>query len=229
MLNPEDVVRHLAKGKAHWQEGYSAHALATTWFKHNGLPPTVRALLDSHDRFRSVELVDAVLERQTDLGDGIRGPSQTDLLAILGLGRELAVAAIEGKVDESFGPLVSNWLSAAKASKSSNAESTRERRLNGLKRLFGVEGREVGALRYQLFHRMASAIHEAKRYRASVALLIVHSFSTKLSGWSDFAAFVEAIDMDVKPSRGRILGPKLIADVETYAAWVKDELPTDLT
>jgi hypothetical protein len=32
---------------------------------------------------------------------------QTDLLAILGLDRNLAVAAVEGKVDESFGPLLS--------------------------------------------------------------------------------------------------------------------------
>jgi hypothetical protein len=52
-------------------------------------------------------LVDAILERKTDLRDGVRGRSQTDLLAILGLDRNLAVAAVEGKVDESFGPLLS--------------------------------------------------------------------------------------------------------------------------
>ena len=109
MLQPGDVVPHLGKGQLHWREGFSAHALATTWFRSNALPAPVRTLLDTHPHFAGAELVDAVLERQTSLEDGIRGHSQTDLLAIIGLGPALAVAAVEGKVEESFGPLIADW------------------------------------------------------------------------------------------------------------------------
>jgi hypothetical protein len=211
------VIPHLGKGQAHWRQGYSAHALATAWFMHNGLPPTVRALLDGHDRFRGAELVDAILERKTDLRDGVRGQSQTDLLAILGLGRNLAAAAVEGKVDESFGPLISEWLTD---------DPQKHSRLGALTKLLGTTGHEIFVLRYQLFHRTVSAIYEAERYRALTALMLVHSFSARRSGWADFTAFVRAIDLteDVKPDE--ILGPKRVRAVELYAAWLADKLPT---
>jgi hypothetical protein len=134
MLAPADVIPHLGRGEAHWRMGYSAHALATTWFRHNGLPPAVSALLDRHDRFRGAELVDAILERKTDLRDGVRGASQTDLLAILGIGPGLAVAAVEGKVGETFGPLVPEWLTD---------NPDKRRRLSALAKALDVAGRDV--------------------------------------------------------------------------------------
>jgi hypothetical protein len=43
---------------------------------------------------------------------------------------------------------------------------------------------------YQLLHRTASAIIEAKRFGATYALMIVHSFSENNTGYFDFGAFV---------------------------------------
>jgi hypothetical protein len=64
------------------------------------------------------------------LRDGVRGPTQTDLLAILGRRDVLLVAAVEGKVDESFGPFVSEWLTDS---------PDRRNRLDMLSGLLGVK------------------------------------------------------------------------------------------
>jgi Domain of unknown function (DUF6946) len=65
--------------------------------------------LRSHPAFQSAELVDAFMERQVDLGSEGR-PSQTDLLAVVGLDEGLAIVAVEGKAGEPFGKFVHEWL-----------------------------------------------------------------------------------------------------------------------
>lgn len=151
----------------------------------------------------------------TDLRDGVRGSSQTDLLAILKVARELTLVAVEGKAEESFGPLVSEWLTA---------DPNRRRRFDRLASLFGVTVSDAFRLRYQLFHRTAAAIYEAERYCANTAMMLVHSFSPKASGWTDFAAFVEAIGLGGSSYAPGVFGPKEIEGIELYAAWVSDEL-----
>jgi hypothetical protein len=149
----------------------------------------------------------------------VRVRTETDLLAILGLADALGVAAVEGKVDESFGPLVSEWLTD---------ETHKRSRLSALTNVLGLAGQDISRLHYQLLHRTASAVYEAQRYRASTALMLVHSFSTKRSGWTDFATFLQAIDLVSSPKPNEILGPKRIGTVEVYAAWLMDNLPAQL-
>jgi hypothetical protein len=93
-----------------------------------------------------------------------------------------------------------------------------------LAKTLGATGHEISMLRYQLFHRTASAIYEAQRYRSTTALMLVHSFSGKRRGWAEFAAFVRAIDLSENPKPGEILGPKHVEAVELYAAWLTDDL-----
>ncbi len=97
MRPPRDVIPHLARGEAHWRPGYSAHAAATSWFDANDLPPPVRTVLETNPKFAGTQLIDAFLERSTDLGDGYR-PSQTDILVLLGLPDEIAFMGVEAKV-----------------------------------------------------------------------------------------------------------------------------------
>jgi hypothetical protein len=215
MKQAEDVVRHLGKKEMHWQEGRSAHALASLWFRHNDFPPRVKAVLQTHPDFQSAELVDAFMERQVDLGSEGR-PSQTDLLAIAGLDpRQLAIIAVEGKAGESFGDLVEQWL---------DGSDGKEARLNSLCALLGLSREAALPLRYQLLHRTASAILEAKRYRASVAALLVHSFSDDQKGFADFRAAIQALGLK-DPSSGFLMGPAMRGGVSLYAGWVKDQAP----
>ncbi len=212
LIEPEDVIRHLGKGVLHWKAGRSAHALATRWHASADIPPVVRQVLDSSEKFAGAKFVDGFLERNVDLPDGGR-PTQTDLMAILRLKDQLAIAAIEGKVDESFGPLVGEWL---------KENPGRKNRLMMLCGMFGLDDCDEG-LRYQLFHRSASAILEAERYHAPTALLLIHSFNPEKAGFTDYAAFLEAIGIARAPVAGRIYGPLKCSEIEFYAGWVADD------
>ena len=108
MREPKDVVRHLAKGIAHWRTGYSAQELAYAWFKaEDDFPPAVRRLLNKCPEYAEATFVDGFFEKLTELDTSVR-PSQTDLLVITSLASELAIIAVEGKVEESFDNLVEN-------------------------------------------------------------------------------------------------------------------------
>lgn len=224
MRRPEDVIPFLGS-PGHWRDGRSAKLVAESWFAAKdrpelyGLPEMVRVTLgrcppDQVSRFAEAELVDAFLERCIELGDGSR-PSQTDVLAILRLPDEIAIMAVEGKVDESFGPLVSEWLrEAAPASK-------KQARLKRLAETLGIDVSVCETLRYQLLHRTASAIYEARRYHAEVAVMMVHSFDPHDAGFEDFARFAVAMGIP-DAAATRVVGPISREGVDLYLGWTAD-------
>ena len=109
VLEAKDVVRHLAKQEAHWRLGYSVQELATAWVNAgNSFPRNIRDVLKTAPEYESAELIDDFFEREVELGTPGRN-SQTDLMVVVGLRGELGIAAIEGKVEESFAELVSEW------------------------------------------------------------------------------------------------------------------------
>jgi len=217
LIEPEDVVRHLGHQERHWKAGRSAHALTHVWAKENGLPESLRSILQAHPVFRSAELIDGFLERQVDLGSAGR-PSQTDLLAVIGLEKRIAIVAIEGKAGEPFGDLVSHWL---------DGSDTKSKRLASLCRTLGLSVEQALPLRYQLLHRAASAIYEAKRYRTDLAGMLVHNFTAEREGYLDFCAFAQALG--VKEPRSGLLGGPFVGDgVSVYLGWVDDRAPVDV-
>lgn len=216
LLKPGDVIPHLGK-PTHWKQGRSAKAVADSWFAANDIPRRVRAVLEQSPEFKGVELVDAWLERCTDLGDRRGTASQTDLLAVLGIGDELAVMGVEAKVTESFGPLVSEWIGEGGEGK--------EDRLQRLCDLLGFDRSAVGDLRYQLFHRTAAAIIEARRYRSNQAILLVHSFCENATGLPDFLSFFERMGVE-GAGRDLLSAPAELGGVTLWAGWASDRCPT---
>jgi hypothetical protein len=212
LLKAADVKPHLGK-RTHWKQGRSAKSVADSWFAANDLPASIRALLEDSADLKNAELIDAWLERKTDLGDGRASHSQTDLFAILAVDDELAALGIETKVDESFGPFVSEWLADRSAGK--------QQRLEKLCALLDVDPQTIGHLRYQLFHRTAASIIEAKRYRARKAIMIVQSFCPKATGLSDCQAFFDALGMQGL-ERSKLVGPKTFDGVELWIGWASD-------
>ncbi|WP_374944636.1 hypothetical protein [Sphingomonas sp.] len=214
LRRPEDVIPHLGK-PAHWKQGRSAKALADAWFAAGDIAPAVRAVLAQSGRFADAELLDGWLERETDLCDGRGTASQTDLLALIGVGDDLAVLGIEAKVDESFGKPVSEWLTEGGTGKA--------QRLAGMRALLGIESAPVGHLRYQLFHRTAAVILEARRFRTKEAVLIVQSFCLRGSGLADARAFFDTIGLaglDV----GALVGPQNFDGVSLSVGWAADRI-----
>ncbi len=158
---------------------YSAQELAVAWWRsQNDFPPAVRAVLRTAPEYNTAELVDGFFEREVELGSSGRN-SQTDLMVIAGLAEELAVIAVEGKVEESFAEPVGDW----------NTTPGKQSRLERLCETLCLDAARVGGIRYQLLHRTASAVYEAKRYRCGKALMLVHSFSPTHRWFEDFAAF----------------------------------------
>lgn len=215
MRKAEDVIPYLGK-PGHWKQGRSAKSLADIWFQANDVPPAVRRMLHQSDEFLNCELVDAWLERSTNLDDGRSTHSQTDLLAVLGLKDGLAILGIEAKVDESFGPLVSEWLRDDSIGKRA--------RLARLLSTLGIDEADAAPLRYQLLHRTVAAIIEAKRYRSNHAVMLVQSFCPKATGFDDFAAFCRTLGHgDVQ--RDCLPPPRRIDGVMLWLGWASDEVP----
>ena len=183
---PEDVILHLG-APHHWKEGRSAKSLIDQWWTANDVPRSVRAILDQSPEWYGAELIDAFVERCTDLADGRASPSQSDLLAVIGLSDGVGVVAIEAKVDEGFDKTINEWRARPSPGKRT--------RLAKLCALFGLDPASVGALRYQLLHRTASAVIEAKSYRARRAAMIVQSWSADHDGHDDFERFFEAVGL----------------------------------
>ena len=121
---------------------------------------------------------------------------------------------MEGKVNEPFGPLVSEWYTDPSAGKL--------KRLNFLCRTLGLDKDQVQGVRYQLLHRTVSALLEARRYMASTAVTLVHSFSPTYTWFEDYATFADLFGtyagMDQIHAAGKIGGTDL------YLGWVKGEL-----
>jgi hypothetical protein len=218
LVEPEDVIRHLGHQERHWKAGRSAHALTHVWSRGQTLPPAIRAIFESQEDFKSAELIDGFLERQVDIGSEGR-PSQTDLLAIVGLKNRIAVVAIEAKAGEPFGALVSQWL---------DGSETKRRRLEVLCQMLDLSAEQAMPLRYQLLHRTASAIFEARRYRTTLACMIVHDFSADRAGYVDFCAFADAIG--ARGIRSGVLSGALAkGGVSLHLGWANDEAPAAVT
>ena len=209
LLAPEAIIPYLG-APHHWREGRSAKSLIDQWWMANDLPGSVRRLLDQAPEWQNSELVDAFAERSTDLSDGRASHSQSDMFAIVGVGNKLGILIVEAKVDEGFDKLVDQWRADGSAGK--------QTRLAKLGNLLGLKSETVGGLRYQLLHRTASTIIEAKRYRASQAAMIVQSWSPSLHGHDDFLTFVDALGLaKVKP--GELTGPKMVDGVSLRLGW----------
>jgi hypothetical protein len=210
LKEPIAVKRYLAEER-HWKPGYSACELATSWIQAGDIPNSVRVVLDQSDTYRGCRLVEGFFERQVDLRTPGQ-PSQTDLLSVVQLKEGgYAVIAVEGKVKETFGPLVADWENS----------HGKTRRLASLCALLELKEGDVQRLRYQLLHRAASALYEAERYGADHAMLLVHSFDPDHASLDDFQVFASALGVG-GAGQGRVSSSKQLHGREFSLAWVSD-------
>jgi hypothetical protein len=201
---PESWKKLLADPEKQWVTGYSAKTLAHCWAAAmGGLPPEIRALFS-----RDATLLIGIPEHKVDLPGG-RRPSQTDLFALIRLNDQTFACAVEGKVDEPFGPTVQEWLK--------DASSGKKERLDYLCRQLGLVQPLPPTLRYQLLHRAVSAVIEAGRFKTDNAAMIVHSFSKTSLWFDDFAAFARLLG--VQAVRDRLLTFKLPSGMPMHLSW----------
>ncbi|MBX9897247.1 MAG: hypothetical protein K2Y17_05000 [Qipengyuania sp.] len=206
---PEDVIPHLG-APHHWKQGRSAKHLIDSWWTANEIPASLKRLLDEAPEWRNAVLIDAFAERCTSLEDSRPSHSQSDLLAIVGVGNGIAVLSIEAKVDEGFDRTVGEWIGDGSKGKAL--------RLARLRALLGIEDRIVSELRYQLLHRTAAAVLEAKRYRTNQAAMIVQSWCPERSSLDDYSAFCRVLGIAVTECN-KLTDPISLGDVGLRLGW----------
>ena len=86
-------------------------------------------------------------------------------------------------MNERFGPTIGYWLATPSAG--------RRARLAAICEMLGLVYPPAPNLRYQLFHRTAAAVVEARGFGTAAAAMIVHSFSPDHRWFDDFADFCE--------------------------------------
>ncbi|GAB4579393.1 MAG: hypothetical protein Fur0022_21310 [Anaerolineales bacterium] len=180
----DDWRKFLAEPDKQWRPGYSAKELAECWEQANGFPAEIQRMFakSENQAFSELELLLAIPEYQVDLTDGKR-PSQNDLFVLArAKDGQLVSIMVEGKVSEPFGETLEIWLK--------DASEGKKKRLKILCDILGLKNEPSLNIRYQLFHRTASAILEAKRFNAKYAVMVVHSFSPEHKWFLDYQDFL---------------------------------------
>ncbi len=156
-------------------------AAAQSWEAAEGLPPEIAAMFSP-----KAELLLAIPEHQVPL-PGRGAASQCDVFALVREPNRRIAVAVEAKVGEPFGPTVGEWLR--------NASDGKRARLSALCNILGCSP-PPDDLYYQLFHRTAAAIIEARRFGTEAAAMIVQSFSREHRWYDDFAAYCAFLGTD---------------------------------
>ena len=215
---PKDWKSLLAKPDRHWKTGHSAKALACCWEEANGFPECVRSVFvkSGIKLFQDIELLLAFPEYKVPLLGG-RRPSQNDIFILAKGNNQVVSITVEGKVSEPFDKTIAEW-------KLKNSKG-KQRRLKFLCDELELEKDEIDHIRYQLLHRTASAIIEAKRFKAENALMLVHSFCRSdewLEGFKDYKQFLALFGLsEITPDS--LAYAKNINGIDLYFSWVRGD------
>jgi len=209
--SPDDWQALLAEPKKQWRTGYSARTLAHCWEAADGFPPEVSsALAKSIDPLlANLEPILAIPEFKVPLPGGERA-SQNDIFVLARSKAGPVSIMVEGKVNESFGYTIEEWRV--------NDSPGKKKRLSFLLQKIGLSKQIAGEIRYHLLHRAVSASIEGERYRAVASGMLVHSFSKKHTGWSDYRRFLNLFGVRAEIGQPQRLPGTQV--VPLFAAWI---------
>ena len=208
---PADWQQFLGEPAKHWKQGYSARTLAHCWHDADGFPKDVYNVLSTADPFHDIDLLVAIPEHKVPLPPVRAQASQNDIWVLARCATGLVSIAVEGKVGESFGPTISEWMSTPTPGK--------KIRLEFLGEILGIGMEFPEDIRYQLLHRTASAIIEARRFTARHAVLMVHSFSQDNQWFEDYENFVRLFG--TVGIRDQVVTSTIFKGVQLHFVWVR--------
>ena len=208
---PTSWQQFLAEPDKQWRTGYSAKSLAYSWEEADGFPAEIQQTMDDSgiDAFNDIVPLLIIPEHKVPLPGG-RTESQNDAFVLASSPFGLTALCIEGKVEESFGPVVAKW--------GPDSSPGKRKRLDYLVNLLGLDGADLSSIYYQLLHRTASAIIEARRFHADTAVMLVHSFSQPHSWFPEFREFASLFGIDAELNRIYSCGQR--SGVELHIGWV---------
>jgi hypothetical protein len=211
----------LADPGKHWRAGYSAMATACAWETAGGLPPEISDMFvhAKDSELRGARLVFATPEYRVPLKGGPRA-SQNDVFALLASRSWLICLMVEGKAREDFGPTIAQW-------RGKTSEKGYRMRSKDVLDNAGLLEPVPDHIRYQLLHRTASAVIEAKRLHAACAVMIVQSFvpSDKENHFRDFARFLELYGRGAR--KGELIFLNDVEGIHLYSGWATGKMPCE--
>lgn len=206
------------KRPGQWKAGRSAMELAKAWFRtpQSSCPDELRALLDSHEATRGINLKTGRPEYVTPLPERGEGRNH-DLWLRDDTSAGRMTVSVEAKADESFGERLGKQLQIARKRQPLTRAPQRARALLGL--LFGRDCNPEAApwreLRYQLITATAGAALQAVIDQSVATVLVVHEFHSNLTAPEKIAANQDDLDaflglLHLAPptlTAGQLIGP----------------------
>lgn len=217
----------LANPDGQWKRGCSAFETAASWESSSnsptGLPEPIAQLFQGTE-FAEPVLHLAIAEHKVPLPGG-RAESQCDVWALLGTKAGMLSLSVEAKAQEPFGqgnePLA-HWL-AGDGSKRSR--ENRQERWDHVKRhLPEPVASEYSDVAYQLLHRCAAAVIEARRFGLQNAAFVVQAFGSPPESFEEFARLCQ--EVGVKAQRGQ-MNMTAVGDVRLGIGWADCPFATD--
>jgi hypothetical protein len=182
----------LADPDRQWKRRFSAFETAVSWEiaskRKSGVPEPIEKLF-MNGAFGDPLLIFAVAEHKVDLPGG-NAASQCDVWAVLKTKAGMLSLTVEAKASEPFGDeTLEKWLVAGKSKESIG---NREKRFEYI-RTHLPRSPSFMQVRYQILHRCAASVMEAKRFGFQQAAFVVQAFDTPDQSFQDFAAFCECL------------------------------------
>ena len=212
----------LANPGTQWRRRYSALEAAVSWESasstESGLPTPILNLLEH--AYGNPKLLLAIAEHKVPLPGG-NADSQNDLWGLVKTATCIVSVTIEAKARESFGnETLAAWLRDPEA-----PPANRQTRWQYIcDHLPPVQEGAYLPVAYQLLHRCASAVIEAKRFGLKHAACIIQAFETPLNRFEEFSQFCEVIGIQVP--RGGIANA-IVGDVVLGIGWADCPCATD--
>jgi hypothetical protein len=213
----------LASPDRQWKRRFSAFETAVSWEhacnRASGLPDPLEKLLRKGN-FGEPRLIFAVAEHKVELPGG-NAASQSDVWAIVNTSRGMLSLTVEAKASEAFGDdILEKWLVAG-----STEESRRNREMRfDYVRSHLPKSDSFFLVRYQMLHRCAASVIEAKRLGFQHAGFIVQAFNTPDQSFQDYAIFCKALNMPA--ARGE-MRTTFVGEIALSVGWADCPFATD--
>jgi hypothetical protein len=213
----------LASPDKQWKREYSAFETAVSWenasSNDSGLPRELEQLL--LQSFSNPVLLLAVAEHKVGLPGG-NAASQSDVWAVINTAAGLLSLTVEAKASEAFGnETLEKWLVGTSERSTKNRKDRWEYVHANL-----PPAESYLEVRYQMLHRCAAAVIEAKRLGALHAAFVVQAFNTPETSFVQFGRFCSALKLPA--ARGK-LATATVGGVSLSLGWIDCPLATDAT
>lgn len=237
----EDWIEVLTR--RHYKQGHSAYECAHRWHQvGNAFPEPIPSLLRESKipLLKDLEIKQLYCEHPVWL-DTHSTPSKNDLSIFCeGPENRKVTIVVEAKCDESFANPVCAWVRASdqpaprrqrKLFKSPDEPVPRKlRRLAFLNEVLCLNVGVDSRVRYQLLHRLASAILIARQTFAQATLMMVQAFTDSPRNFEDFKYFCSLLGFE-GIAKDTVIGPyntAILPNVPVYLIYVQDKRRSDL-